>query len=72
MIIKLDSGKELTLEEVKEVIEKFKGIFKEKEDFFVHFTQPVVPFEYQPYKITYPDNTEYWYTPTYCSYEEAK
>jgi hypothetical protein len=37
MIIKLDSGKELTLEEVKEVIDKFQGLLGTKEKEYIPY-----------------------------------
>jgi len=46
MIIKLNSGKELTLEEVKEVIDKFQGLLGTKEKEYVPY--PVYPQPFSP------------------------
>ena len=56
MIIKLDSGKELTLEEVKEVVEKFNGMFVKKQKeylppVYVYPTYPVPAWPYYEYPV---------------------
>jgi len=49
MIIKLSTGKELTIDEVKEVIEKFKSLYEPKKNectpcpIYVYPTYPAVP-----------------------------
>lgn len=54
MVIKLSTGKELTLEEVKEVIDKFQEMFgdtvKEYIPYPIYPTQPYVyPYTNEPY-----------------------
>lgn len=75
MIIKLDSGKKLTLEEVKEVIDKFQDLLGDKkEEVFIPYIQPHQPnyneLEYIPYRITCTDGPEQWYEMTHTTCEE--
>ncbi len=72
MIIKLDSGKELTLEEVKEVIDKFQGLLGEKEAIFIPYQREEDErFLVKPYEIIYTDHAPTWdlYTQPYCTGE---
>ena len=56
MIIKLESGKELTLEEIKEIVDKFQGLFGKKEYIPYRPVRPQFPQFPEPYYV-YPNVT---------------
>jgi hypothetical protein len=57
MIVKLDSGKELTMEEVKEIVEKFGPMFAGQEKIYVPVPYPSTPGFVQPWEPIGPSYT---------------
>jgi len=66
MKIILDSGTELTWEEVIEVVERFKGLFTES-PVTIPFQTEFHQFEHLPYEVTCTDDGVDWYDQPYCT-----